>query len=109
MILRSTNELSPFDRSGPLAASAAIKTYEQLAGAEGRRMFYRAERFAAASLFRQAIPDLLVDAAAYRLQDLSLSGLGAATAPGANDLCELGARVPVKLDLRGVALFEGMG
>src|SRR5690242_17198496 len=105
MMHRSANELAPSDRVSPTAATPAFKTYEQLAGAEGRRMFYRAERFSAASLFRNAVPDLAIDETTYRLQDLSLSGLGAAAGAGANDLCEVGSRVPVRLGLRGVALF----
>ncbi len=33
-----------------------MRTYEELTGAEGRRMFYRAERFRPEDLFREAVP-----------------------------------------------------
>ena len=35
-----------------------MKTYDQLAGAKGRAVFYRAERYRARELFKFAAPDL---------------------------------------------------
>ena len=86
-----------------------MKTYEELTGGEGRRVFYRAERFRTRDLFKRSAPDLAIDGTSHELVDMSLSGLGARAAQGSNDLRSPGARVHVQLGLHGIALFEGTG
>jgi extracellular factor (EF) 3-hydroxypalmitic acid methyl ester biosynthesis protein len=86
-----------------------MKTYEELTGGEGRQIFYRAQRYRARELFRQAMPDCEIDRVGYTLQDLSLNGLSAATSPGANQVCAPGEEVPVQLGLRGIPIFEARG
>jgi SAM-dependent methyltransferase len=86
-----------------------MKTYEELTGAQGRRVFYRAERYRVQDLFKKAVPEFSIDRSPYALHDLSLSGLSGYAPRTSNDVCEPGARVAVQLGLRGIPLFEGTG
>jgi extracellular factor (EF) 3-hydroxypalmitic acid methyl ester biosynthesis protein len=86
-----------------------MRHYEELTGAEGRQVFYRAQRYKAREIFRQALPDCAIDGIAYTLQDISLTGLGASAAPGTNDICAPGAEIPVQIALRGIPFFESRG
>jgi hypothetical protein len=86
-----------------------MRTYEELIGGEGRQIFYRAQRYRAREIFRSTLPNLQIDGISYSLQDISLNGIGASGAPGANQLCAPGTQVPVELGLRGLSLFEARG
>lgn len=86
-----------------------MKTYEELTGAQGRRVFYRAERYKVQDLFKKLVPELSIDRSPYALHDLSLSGLAAYAPRTSNDVCEPGARVAVQLGVRGIPLFDGVG
>jgi extracellular factor (EF) 3-hydroxypalmitic acid methyl ester biosynthesis protein len=86
-----------------------MKNYEELAGASGRRMFYRAERYRARDLFKRAVPDLSLDQVVCRLHDVSMNGIGAYAPRGLNDLRGVGERLPVRLGVRGATLHEGTG
>ncbi len=86
-----------------------MTSYEELSGARGRSMFYRAERYPARELFGRAVPDLELNGAKHWLDDISLSGLGASVSPGANAVCGVGERVAVELGLGGITLFDGLG
>lgn len=86
-----------------------MKTYDELSGAQGKRVFYRAERYRVQDLFKKAVPELLIEHSPYSLHDLSLSGLAAYAARTTNDVCEPGMQVAVQLGLRGIPLFEGTG
>lgn len=86
-----------------------MKHYEELSGERGRTIFYRAERYRARDLFKGALPELTIDQIDHSLEDISLNGLGAGTAPGANEACNVGERVLVNLGIRGVRLFHGTG
>ncbi len=52
-----------------------MKSYEELHGAQGRHVFYRAERFRAADLFTQKPPAVLVGGERFTLDNLSMSGV----------------------------------
>ena len=86
-----------------------MRTYEQLTGAKGRKVFYRAERYRADHLFRDMVPavDLGGDRAA--LKDLSMTGLAAQS--GDLDFWDdrIGDEVPVKLCIADDTLYEGSG
>jgi extracellular factor (EF) 3-hydroxypalmitic acid methyl ester biosynthesis protein len=86
-----------------------MKHYEELAGGNGRRIHYRAERFKARDLFKRILPDLAIDNVNYGLQDISLNGLAALAGRGINDYCDVGAQVPVQLGVNGTILHEGIG
>ncbi|MEQ9144481.1 MAG: class I SAM-dependent methyltransferase [Parvibaculaceae bacterium] len=86
-----------------------MRTYEQLTGAKGRKVFYRAERYRADHLFKDIVPavDLGGDRAA--LKDLSMTGLAAQS--GDLDYWDgrLGDEIPVKLCIADDTLYEGSG
>jgi extracellular factor (EF) 3-hydroxypalmitic acid methyl ester biosynthesis protein len=86
-----------------------MKNYDELAGASGRRVFYRAERYRARDLFKRAAPDLSLDHIVCRLHDVSMNGLGAYAPRGSNDLRGVGERLPIRLGVRGATLLEGLG
>lgn len=86
-----------------------MKTYEELSGAQGRQIFYRAERYKVRDLFRKTMPELTLDEAPYVLQDMSLNGIGATAQSLQNDVYNPGMPVNVQLGLRGKPLFEGRG
>lgn len=86
-----------------------MRSYEELVGAKGRRMFYRAERYRAKDLFKRTMPDLAIDDLSYTLHDLSMNGVGAYAPRGHNDLCDVGTRVKVALSFKGVTLHDGTG
>ena len=86
-----------------------MKNYEELAGARGRHMFYRAERYRARDLFKRAVPDLSLDHVPCRLHDVSINGLGAYAPSGSNVLRGVGERLPVRLGVGGATLHEGTG
>jgi len=86
-----------------------VKTYDELSGAQGKRVFYRAERYRVQDLFKKAVPELSIEHSPYSLHDLSLSGLAAYASRTSNDVCEPGMHVAVQLGLRGIPLFEGTG
>jgi hypothetical protein len=86
-----------------------MRTYEELRGEEGNRIYYRAERYKVRDLFKRLPPDVLLDTVQYQLCDISMNGLSAYAARGANHVHEAGDRLPVRLELRGTTLHEGIG
>jgi hypothetical protein len=86
-----------------------MRSYEELRGARGREIFYRAERLTAAELFRNGRPALLLDTSRFALQDVSISGLGARAAQGANEPLSSGQGVAIQLRFLDTPLFEGRG
>jgi len=92
-----------------MGAVGVMKTYEELHGARGREMFYRAERYKALDLFKRGSPPLTLDSDPYLLRNISLTGIGAASGRGLNHLPEIGHRVRVVLGVPSGPLFEGKG
>ena len=86
-----------------------MRTYEQLTGAHGRKMFYRAERFKPEQLFRDAIPAVFIDDERATLKELSMTGIAvqSAKADGWDNL--IGAEMPFELRLGEARLFGGAG
>lgn len=86
-----------------------IRTYEQLTGAEGRRMFYRAERFRPEQLFRDAIPSVVIDNERTSLKNLSMTGLAVQSSQGDRWDEKVGAEIPFEFRLGEAPLFGGSG
>lgn len=86
-----------------------MKTYEELRGGEGRRVFFRAERYKARDLFQRALPTLTFDQTPFSLFDVSLSGMAALSAPNSNTFYEPEKRVKIQLSLGDHSLFESTG
>lgn len=85
-----------------------MKTYEQLIGAEGRRIYYRPERFSVKSLFHGPLPATDIGDIPHKLTDISLSGL-AATNPRTDPMFDKGDVVSVRLRLHNTTIHEGRG
>ncbi|MEP2757513.1 hypothetical protein [Parvibaculum sp.] len=86
-----------------------IRTYEQLTGAEGRRMFYRAERFRPEELFREAVPAVLIENERAQLKNLSMTGIAiqSSRSEGWDDL--MGSEMPFEFRVGAARLFGGAG
>ena len=86
-----------------------MKTYEELSGGEGRRIFFRAERFKAQDLFQRTQPTLMLDHAPSILSDASLSGFSAITAANSNQIYEPEKRIHIQLKMGDSQLFSSTG
>lgn len=79
--------------------------YEELKGSSGRQMYFRPKRFEAANLFFGTPPKVTINANAFRLGNISLTGLGAS----ANQSVELDFGeadvVPITISQAGVEIF----
>ncbi|MBO6678808.1 hypothetical protein [Parvibaculum sp.] len=86
-----------------------VRTYEQLTGAEGRRMFYRAERFRPEQLFSDTIPAVFIDNERASLKNLSMTGIAiqSSHADGWDD--RIGAEMPFEFRVGDARLFGGAG
>jgi extracellular factor (EF) 3-hydroxypalmitic acid methyl ester biosynthesis protein len=84
-----------------------MKTYEDLTGAAGRHIFFRAERFAARDLFTRMAPKVVIEGAPYSLMNLSMSGLAATTSR--SSLAQYGRsnREPLKIGTEVEVVLEG--
>lgn len=86
-----------------------MQTYEQLAGARGRRVFYRAERFGARHLFKEILPEVEVDNEVLTLHDLSMTGLAVLAGRRSAWSEQVGAEVPIRLRIGATVLHQGRG
>lgn len=86
-----------------------MRTYEDLTGAEGRRMFYRAERFKPDDLFKEAVPSVLLGNERAALKNLSITGAAfqSHTHEGWDE--RLGSEMPFELRVGEDMLFAGAG
>src|SRR5690242_12773582 len=115
MVVASRQFLSGFRQKDRTAGvrrcpgEASMRTYEELNGAGGREIFYRAERFKAADVFKRGTPNILIDDELCTLHDLSLTGLSTIGRMGANHLRHVGQRVAVQFEICNIALFAGDG
>lgn len=85
-----------------------IQNYEQLSGATGRRIFYRAERFKAKTLFRGLLPTTEIGNLSHHLADVSISGLAAINRTE-NSSLTVGQEVPIDLRINNTPLHQGTG
>ncbi|TNE35743.1 MAG: PilZ domain-containing protein [Alphaproteobacteria bacterium] len=86
-----------------------MKHYEELSGGEGRRVFYRAERFDAKTLMRSISPIVNVENQSFDLFDLSMSGISFVSPENTAWLDEMNKDVPVKVKLGSSEVFAGNG
>ncbi|HEY4343800.1 MAG TPA: class I SAM-dependent methyltransferase [Parvibaculum sp.] len=86
-----------------------MRTYEELTGAEGRRMFYRAERFKPDDLFKEAVPSVVLGNERAALKNLSMTGAAfqSTTHEGWDE--RVGSEVPFELRVGEDMLFAGAG
>jgi hypothetical protein len=84
-----------------------MRAYEDLSGGQGRQIFYRAERFHARDVFGPSRPSLELAGQDHELRDFSMTGLSAlgAVPPVSGQGT---APVPIRLQLDGAVLYEGI-
>ncbi|HEX9809817.1 MAG TPA: PilZ domain-containing protein, partial [Alphaproteobacteria bacterium] len=82
-----------------------MKSYEELPGAVGRRVFYRAERFEARDLFPRCPPRVRVDGTTCNLENISMTGLAANIPAGSIPPLGIGEEIDVTLECDGSPLF----
>lgn len=86
-----------------------MKHYEELTGGEGRRVFYRAERFDAKTLMSSISPVIDVHDESFDLVDISMSGLSFVSPDGTSWLDDMNKDVPLSLKLGPDEIFQGQG
>lgn len=91
------------------ATTRPYKTYEELAGAEGRQIYFRAERFRPSEIFRHVAPDAVVNGVPLPLNDFSTSGISVLTPADARPVGDVGQEVPVALKVGDIVLHRGRG
>jgi hypothetical protein len=84
-----------------------MRTYEQLSGAEGKKIYYRAERFPAGPLFGKLRPCVEIGGEEFDVQDVSMTGL-ALRAPINRLLAnQVGETVDYRMRVGRAVLHEG--
>lgn len=86
-----------------------MKHYEELTGGEGRRVFYRAERFRASVVMQDISAVVDVNDKSFEVYDLSMSGLSFVSPDESEWSEDLDQDVPVKLKLGPNEIFQGKG
>ncbi|MFT6490456.1 MAG: hypothetical protein ACJAXQ_001238, partial [Parvibaculaceae bacterium] len=86
-----------------------MRTYEELTGADGKKMFFRAERFRAKDVFASHQPKIDLGGEAAVLKNVSMTGLAVQCAEDNAWQDKLGAEVPVKFLVGSDEIFAGAG
>jgi len=86
-----------------------MKHYEELTGGEGKRVFYRAERFKASTLMQNSSPQINVQGESFEIFDLSMSGLSFVSSPSNVWDGDLEQDLPISLKLGTDEIFQGKG
>jgi hypothetical protein len=92
-----------------MGLESRTKTYEELRGAEGRQIFFRAQRYKSQDLFRRAVPDLVINRVPHTLDNVSMSGLAAVSPPTDDQVLLVRQPVSIQLRMGGDVLFSGQG
>lgn len=84
-----------------------MQTYEQLPGEKGKKIYYRAERFPAASLFGKLSPSVEVGDEVYDIRDVSMTGLALLAPTNRLVATQVGETVDYRLRVGHNVLHEG--
>ena len=85
------------------------QSYDELSGAEGREIFFRAERFPARAFFGDRQPKVRLHNHEVALLDLSMSGLALEVPAEEMNGFAKDAEFPLVINFNGKTLFEGTG
>jgi len=86
-----------------------MKHYEELTGGEGKRVFYRAERFKASVLMQNTSPKINVQNESFEIFDMSMSGLSFLSSTKNIWDDNLEQNIPLTLKLGVNDIFQGTG
>ncbi len=84
-----------------------MQTYEQLKGAVGKQVFYRAERFKAPDLFPPSGAEVEIEDEYLTLSDISMTGIGVVAPTAAEWVSRIGSEMPVRLRFGDEVLIDG--
>ena len=80
--------------------------YEELKGAGGREVWFRAPRYEARKLFPHLPPRVGVKATLHKLHDISLGGIAIVCNQASEDIPDVGEVVPITVQQSGLTIFE---
>ena len=80
--------------------------YEELKGASGREVWFRAPRYEARKLFPHLPPRVRIRGSLHKLHDISLGGVAVVCSQMAEDIPEVGEIVPLAIQQSGYPIFE---
>lgn len=86
-----------------------MKHYEELTGGEGKRVFYRAERFKTSNLMQEISPQINLEDKSFDIFDISMSGLSFISTTKAILTSDIDRDIPVTLKLGSDEIFQGKG
>jgi trans-aconitate methyltransferase len=80
--------------------------YEELKGAGGREVWFRAPRYQARKLFPHLPPRVGVNSSLHKLHDISLGGIAIVCSQTAEDIPDVGEVIPLTIQQSGYTIFE---
>src|SRR5499427_5572606 len=80
--------------------------YEELRGASGREVWFRAPRYEARKLFPHLPPRVGVKSSLHKLHDISLGGVAVVCSQTAEDIPDVGEVLPLTIQQSGYTIFE---
>lgn len=80
--------------------------YEELKGAAGREVWFRAPRYEARKLFPHLPPRVGVKSSLHKLHDISLGGVAIVCNQSAEEIPEVGEVIPLTIQQSGYTIFE---
>ncbi len=86
-----------------------MANYEDLRGASGQQIYYRAERFDPKQLFGDHGPDTFIDGAQHKLLNLSISGIATLDHTSSHNEQTVGETLPIGMRIENTPLHEGYG
>jgi extracellular factor (EF) 3-hydroxypalmitic acid methyl ester biosynthesis protein len=86
-----------------------VSTYEELRGGQGRRVYYRPERFLAEQLYGRTPPVAEIAGAPHSVLDLSMSGIAVLTDSTEPEPYPVGEDVPLKIRFADRVFYDGRG
>jgi hypothetical protein len=84
-----------------------MRTYEQLSGAKGKKIYYRAERFPAGPLFGKLRPFVEIGGEKFDVQDVSMTGLALLAPINRLPANRVGETVDYRMRVGNMVLHEG--
>ncbi|MCE9521174.1 MAG: hypothetical protein K8S25_01930 [Alphaproteobacteria bacterium] len=81
--------------------------YEELKGSSGRQIFFRPKRYEASELFAGMPPKIILKGGAFRMSDISLTGVSASANQSVEAIFEAGELLPMVVKQAGLTIFEG--
>jgi hypothetical protein len=80
--------------------------YEELKGASGREVWFRAPRYEARKLFPHLPPRVRIGDSLHKMHDISLGGVAVVCSQTAEDIPDVGEVVPLTIQQSGYPIFE---